>query len=141
MRRPLLPRALSVGRAKAETDAIVTPQNVIAPSEALDRLMKGMLATWPMSRPRGTSVQGHLRAHHQALPQLGLGAGKRPRRRRARGLFIDEHAGQRRMGVRRAARHPADLRGRGARLSRLAGTYGLKPEPPASQARLENGDI
>jgi carbonic anhydrase len=33
--------ALSVGRAKAETDAIVTPQNVIAPSEALDRLMKG----------------------------------------------------------------------------------------------------
>jgi len=56
--------ALSIGRAKTETDAIVTPQNVIAPSEAL-----------------------------------------------------------------------------GARLSRLAGTYGLKPEPPASQARLENGDI
>jgi carbonic anhydrase len=33
--------ALPLGRAKAETDAIVTPQNVIAPSEALDRLMKG----------------------------------------------------------------------------------------------------
>ena len=37
------------------------------------------------------------------------------------GLFADEHSGQRRMGARRAARHPADLRGRGARLSRLAG--------------------
>jgi carbonic anhydrase len=33
--------ALSVGRAKAATDPIVTPQNVIPPSEALDRLMKG----------------------------------------------------------------------------------------------------
>ena len=33
--------ALSVGRAKAATDPIVTPQNVISPSEALDRLMKG----------------------------------------------------------------------------------------------------
>ena len=33
--------ALPLGRAKAETDAIVTPQNVIAPSEALDRLMQG----------------------------------------------------------------------------------------------------
>ena len=33
--------ALSVGRAKAATDTIVTPQNVIPPPEALDRLMKG----------------------------------------------------------------------------------------------------
>ena len=33
--------ALSVGRAKAATDTIVTPQNVIPPAEALDRLMKG----------------------------------------------------------------------------------------------------
>jgi carbonic anhydrase len=33
--------ALPLGRAKAETDEIVTPQNVISPSEALDRLMKG----------------------------------------------------------------------------------------------------
>ncbi|MET0300994.1 MAG: carbonic anhydrase, partial [Methyloceanibacter sp.] len=33
--------ALSVGRAKAARDTIVTPQNVIPPPEALDRLMKG----------------------------------------------------------------------------------------------------
>jgi len=33
--------ALSVRRAKAATDTIVTPQNVIPPPEALDRLMKG----------------------------------------------------------------------------------------------------
>ncbi len=33
--------AFPLGRAKAETDAIVTPQNVIPPSEALERLMKG----------------------------------------------------------------------------------------------------
>jgi carbonic anhydrase len=33
--------ALSVGRAKAGADTIVTPQNVIPPAEALDRLMKG----------------------------------------------------------------------------------------------------
>ncbi|HET9934882.1 MAG TPA: carbonic anhydrase [Methyloceanibacter sp.] len=33
--------ALSVGRAKAATDTIVTPQNVIPPPEALDRLMTG----------------------------------------------------------------------------------------------------
>ena len=34
--------------------------------------------------------------------------------------------GQRRMGARRAARHPAYLRGRGARLSRLAGAWRLR---------------
>src|SRR5262245_62054643 len=33
--------ALPLGRAKAGADTIVTPQNVISPSEALDRLMKG----------------------------------------------------------------------------------------------------
>jgi carbonic anhydrase len=33
--------ALPLVRAKAETDPIVTPQNVIPPSEALDRLMQG----------------------------------------------------------------------------------------------------
>jgi carbonic anhydrase len=33
--------AFTVGRAKAGADTIVTPQNVIPPSEALDRLMQG----------------------------------------------------------------------------------------------------
>ena len=75
-------------------------------------------------------LQDHLRAHHQALSQLGMGAGERTRRHRACRLSVGQHAGERRMGARFPSRHSAHLRGRGPCLSRLEGSHRLRPPAP-----------
>ena len=56
---------------------------------------------------------------------LAVGAAQRHRRHSARRLSVGQHAGGVGMGAWRAARHPADRRGRGARLSRLDGALEL----------------
>ena len=61
--------ALSVGRAKAATDPIVTPQNVIPPiRSARPADEKGMPATWPISRMRETSRPAARRARRRNIP-------------------------------------------------------------------------
>ena len=54
------------------------------------------------------------------VPQLGLGACRRPRQHRACALSLGQSHGDLGMGARLPARHPAPRRGRGAHLSRLA---------------------
>jgi len=87
--------------------------------------------------------QGELRADHQAVPQLGLGAGGRPRQHRACALSLDQFRRDIGMGARLPARHPAPGRGRGTHLPSLAHPRELRRSPHAEerQSRVSKHEV